>query len=142
MTSVKVVDFRNTLGAALVAAIDAAGYVPSDCSGYKKDIQSAAEHYNGSVGLLVQDPRDLPERYFFGLRRRPARMRLVAVIWTDNSLRKATPNRWVVETSGREDLEKVTEVMTKIARQFGAKVSIRLLGDGPVYESKLYDYDM
>jgi len=142
MTSVKVVDFRNTLGAKLVAAVDAAGYVPSDCAGYKTDIQSASEHYRGSVGLLIQDPRDLPEHYFFGLLKRPARMRLVAVIWTDSSLRKATPKRWVVETSGREDLEKVTEVMTKIARQFGAKVSICLLGDEPVYESKSYDNDM
>ena len=142
MTSVNVVDFRNTLGAKLVATIVAAGYLPSDCSGYRTSVQATTERYSGSVGLLVQDPRDLPERYCFGLRRRPARMRLVAVIWTDNRGRKATPKRWVVETSGREDLENVTEVMERLAKQFGAKVSIRLLGDAPTYESRLSDYDI
>lgn len=142
MTSVKIVDFRNALGAKLVAAVVATGYTPSDCVGHQANVQYMTEHYSGSIGLLAQDPRDLPGRYFFGLRKHPARMRIVAVIWTDNYVRRATPKRWVVETSGREDLEKVTDVMATLARQFGAKVSIRLLGDKPTYEARLYDYDM
>lgn len=141
MTSVKVVDFRETLGAKLVAAIVAAGYAPALSTGLPVGIEAATEHYKGSVGLLIQDPRDLPERYFFGLLKRPARMRLVAVIWTDNAHRKATPKRWVVETSGRDDLEKVTEMMKALAKQFRATASVRLLSDTPSYEMRLSDYD-
>lgn len=141
MTSVEVVDFRDTLGVKLVAVIAAAGYTPSLSTGMPISVEAAAEHYSGSVGLLIQDPRDLPERYFFGLLRRPARMRLVAVIWTDNAYRKATPKRWVVETSGREDLERVTKIVKELAKQFNARALVQLLSDRPSYEMRLSDYD-
>ncbi len=138
-----VVDFRETLGAKLIAEIVLAGYTPSTTTGFPVVAEIEAEHYGGGVGLLVQDPRDLPERYFFGLWSRPARRRLVAVIWTENTSRKATANSWVVETSGREDLERVIELTEGLARKFNAKVSsVRLQSDRPSYEVKLSDYDM
>jgi hypothetical protein len=142
MKSVDIVDFRDTLGANLVTAIVKVGYEPATSFGLPVSAQGLAENYDGCVGLLLQDPRDEPERYFFGLFKRPARRRLVAVIWTDNFTRKATPKRWVVETWGRENLSMVTEAIECLAVQFRAKASIQLESDRPKYEMKLSDFDM
>lgn len=142
MKSVDIVDFRDTLGANLVTAIVKAGYAPGTSFGLPVSAQGLAEKYDGCVGLLLQDPRDLPERYFFGLFKRPARRRLVAVIWTDNFARKATPKKWVVETWGRENLSMVTETIECLALRFGAKATIKLESERPTYERKLSDFDM
>lgn len=142
MSHISLSDYRADLGSKLIDTIIERGYVPADATGMCASADWLKRWTDGCVSILFQDPRDQPKRYLFGLIKKPARRRLLARIWFDNDFRRATARRWVVETSCTDDdLPAIEQLVKSLAKEFSARVVLRLEGNQTESETFLSDLD-
>lgn len=98
---------------AIVRELQERGFVPCGCTG----LGPPSRDY---IGILELRP-PVTERFLFLKWSSPQRPVFPAVLWLNNSIRRASEKeRWVVEVHGRRNIDRMTELISEIARSCGA----------------------
>ena len=93
----------------------------------------------GAIGLLDAD--SAPQLGWWQKIFRHPRRRFMGVLWFSNEARSATRSKWILEVYGDQDVEFLTEVAERLAKEFDASVHLKLITEEPRYETFLSDYD-
>jgi len=119
----------------LAKEISEKGYKTASCTGLSQRLFHAKDL---SIGLLKPRP---PKRGFLGRLKRQ-RANFLGVIWLDNLIRDAKPNkRWVFEVYGRTHLEEAKKLAEDLASKFKVGIQIQLEAETEKEETYLSDYD-
>jgi len=136
-----VVDYKDRLNVKLIAEIVKLGYLPASSTNWIHPIGHLEQYGQDVVSIAEKQPSLPPRKRLFGLIKVESRRRIIATIWLQNSRRRARPNHWVVEISGRQYAKETTRLVRALSKKFGASVRIEVQSDAPVYEARASDYD-
>jgi hypothetical protein len=109
--------------------------------GFPASKEQVMSFSSGGIELLFRDPRDLPQRKFFGLITKPAPRRVLGTIWFENQQRSATEDSWVIEAHGRDNLKQVGSLADDLSGKFAVKVAVKLVREDVHYELRRSDFD-
>jgi len=96
---------------------------------------------NDSISFILEDPRIVPKRYFFGLISQKPRRDFIGTIWFENEPRGAHEGRWVFEVYGRKHVELAKRLALELSSTFSSKITVHLVSEQTREETYLSDYD-
>jgi hypothetical protein len=85
------------------------------------------------LGLL--DANSAPQLNWWQKIFHSSHRRFMGVLWFSNEARSAMHNKWVLEVYGDQDVEFLAKVSESLSKEFGASVHLKLISEGPRYES-------
>ncbi len=95
-----------------------------------------------SKGVTIVDPRKeftFYERRFLRRPKEHKRPMELGSLWFDNLPRGATPQNWIFEVYGRENVDKAEELI-RPCQPDGTKITIRLLSETPRHHEDFFDW--
>lgn len=98
-------DFRSRIDFRLAEAIRSLGFILGDTSGYKIDPDALEDSQDIGAGysILRAHPDQSTKRRVWGiLPPKQLKLQVIGVMWVNAPSKKATPERWVFETFGRD----------------------------------------
>jgi hypothetical protein len=80
-----------------------------------------------ALGLLNSDSAPKPrwwQKIF-----RHSRRRFMGILWFSNEARTATNSKWILEVFGDQDVDFLTEVAERLAREFSVSIHLKLVSE-------------
>jgi len=127
------VSYHESLIYAIAKTLKDKGYQIADCGGME-----VSEPQHDVLGILK--PRDSVEKSFLGFKwYRKQRALYLGNLWIDNQARGASPQNWVLEVYGRDNIPKLTELARELSEPTEASVQVILDSEQERLERYLFD---